>query len=190
MSILQRRRSAVVYIAGLISGLALAALLGLRPGEESAVAQTQDDSNLAASVAELRQSVQNLRERVDDYKERIVALEELTEGVITGDVVVGEANTLDGIDSTEFQKKLTAGDGIVIEDDEIKIDFAELNTRYLSVEGGSIKRLTVEEDLTVEGKTRLGNFIGRPAGPQRGTGIFNGESGRVEFYDGKAWRGL
>ena len=110
MSILQHRRSAVVYVAGLVSGLALAALLGIRPWESEATAQTESDSNLAANVAELRKSVQNLREKVDSSKEQVATLEELLEDVLLGDIHVGNADKLDGLDGSAYRLTCASGD--------------------------------------------------------------------------------
>jgi hypothetical protein len=190
MSILQRRQSAVVYVVGLLSGLALAALLGVRPWETRATAQAQDDSALAAKVANLQTNVQNLRSRIDNSKERIVSLEELLEDVLLGDVHVGNADKLDGLDSTAFQRVLSAGDGIRIEDQEISVDFTLFDQKYLSKQGGTVGPLTVEGDLTVDGKLILGSFSGYPEAPKAGTVIFNTESRRAELYDGTNWRPL
>lgn len=190
MSILERRRSAVVYVVGLLSGLALAALLGVRPWERPATAQTQDLSALEAKVANLQTNVQNLRSRIDNSKERIVSLEEILEDVLLGDVHVGNADKLDGLDSTAFQLLLSAGEGIKIEEQKISVDYSDLDQKYLSKQGGTVGPLTVEGDLTVDGKLILGSFSGYPEAPAAGTVIFHTESKRAELYDGTNWRPL
>lgn len=192
MSIHQRRRSAVVYFVGLLSGLILATLLGTRPWEAPATAQTQtqDLSALEAKVANLQTNVENLRNRVDRSKERIVALEEILEDVLLGDVRVGNADKLDGLDSTEFQLLLTAGDGIKIEQQKISVDYSALDKKYLSKQGGTVGALFVDGDLTIDGKLILGSFSGYPATPVAGTVIFNTDSRRAELYDGANWRPL
>lgn len=205
MSILERRRSAAVYVAGLVSGFALAALFGMRPWETHATAQSkapaqlqgqapaQGDSTLAAKVAALQTNVSNLRNRIDNSKERIVAVEEILEDVLLGDVPAGNAknaDTLDELDSTAFQLVLSAGEGIEIEDQEIRVDFSAFDEKYLSKKGGTVGPLTVEGDLTVDGMLILGSFSGYPEAPKAGTVIFNTESRRAELFDGSNWRPL
>lgn len=190
MSILERRPSAVLYVSGLICGLVLAAALGSRPWEAKAVAQAPDQSALEAKVAKLQSDVQNLRKRFEDSSERIVSLEEILEDVLLGDVPAGNAEKLDGLDSTAFQLVLTAGDGIKIQDQTIEVDLAFFNAKYLSKQGGTVGPLIVEDQLTVDGKLILGSFSGYPAAPVAGTVIFNTESKRAELFDGTNWRPL
>ena len=190
MSILERRQSAVIYVVGLLSGLAFAALLGVRPWETPATAQAQDQSALEAKIANLQTNVENLRSRVDRSKERIPGLEEILEDVLLGDGHVGNADKLDGLDSSAFQLALTPGDGIKIEEQEISIDFEELDKLYLSKKGGTVGPLTVDGTLKIDGQTILGIFVGQPEGSVAGTVIFNAETKRAELFDGTNWRPL
>lgn len=190
MSILNQRRSILFYSVGLLSGLAFAALLGMRTWETPATAQAQDQSALEAKIANLQTNVENLRSRVDRSKERIEGLEEILEDVLLGDVHVGNADKLDGLDSTAFQLALIAGEGIKLDEQEISVDFDELDKLYLSKKGGTVGPLTVDGTLKVDGELILGIFVGQPEGSAVGTLIYNAETKRAELFDGTNWRPL
>lgn len=194
MSILRQRQSIGGVLFGCISSLLLIAAIDGRRSGYSSVAEASGPNSLERKVDTLQANLKTLTSKLHASNQRIAELETMLDGVLVGTIPIGDADKLDGRDSSDFAlasetaQPMVAGAGIVIEGGAISVDLDFLDAIYLSRSGGSVGPLAIGGDTTISGNTRLGFTAGVANAENAGTLRYNAPLGELEISDGFEWR--